>query len=40
MIDTSFFKELDRFSFMVRKRVSTAYSGSRRSILKGRAWNR
>ncbi|CAG0989804.1 MAG: cytoplasmic protein [Candidatus Methanoperedens nitroreducens] len=36
MIDTSFFKELDRFSFMVRKRVSTAYSGSRRSILKGR----
>ncbi len=36
MIDTSFFKELDRFTFMVRKRVSTAYSGSRRSILKGR----
>ena len=36
MIDTTFFKELDRFSFMVRKRVSTAYSGSRRSILKGR----
>ncbi len=36
MIDTSFFKELDRFSFMIRKRVSTAYSGSRRSILKGR----
>jgi len=36
MIDISFFKELDRFSFMVRKRVSTAYSGSRRSILKGR----
>ncbi len=36
MINTSFFKELDRFSFMVRKRVSTAYSGSRRSILKGR----
>ncbi len=36
MIDTSFFKELDRFSFMVRKHVSTAYSGSRRSILKGR----
>lgn len=36
MIDTSFFRELDRFSFMVRKRVSTAYSGSRRSILKGR----
>ena len=36
MIETLFFKELDRFSFMVRKRVSTAYSGSRRSILKGR----
>ena len=36
MIDTSFFKELDRFSFMVRMRVSTADSGSRRSILKGR----
>ena len=36
MIDISFFRELDRFSFMVRKRVSTAYSGSRRSILKGR----
>ncbi len=36
MIDTSFFKELDHFSFMVRKRVATAYSGTRRSILKGR----
>src|SRR5512136_1825124 len=36
MIDTSFFQELDRFSFMVRKRVSTAYSGSRRSLLRGR----
>lgn len=36
MIDISFFKELDRFTFMVRKRVATAYSGTRRSILKGR----
>src|SRR4030067_2895350 len=36
MIDTSFFKELDRFSFMVRNRLSTAYSGGGRSILKGR----
>ncbi len=36
VIDTSFFQELDRFSFMVRKRVSTAYAGTRRSFLRGR----
>jgi|SRR5665648_720831 len=36
MIDTDFFSQLDRFSFMVRKRVSNAYTGSRRSIKHGK----
>src|SRR5665648_968897 len=36
MIDTDFFGQLDRFSFMVRKRVSNAYTGSRRSIKHGK----
>ncbi|WP_292485499.1 DUF58 domain-containing protein [Methanohalobium sp.] len=35
-IDIDFFRQLDRFTFMVRKRVSTAYAGSRRSIHSGR----
>lgn len=35
-IDVDFFRQLDRFTFMVRKRVSTAYAGSRRSIHSGR----
>ncbi|AEH60508.1 protein of unknown function DUF58 [Methanosalsum zhilinae DSM 4017] len=35
-IDVDFFKQLDRFTFMVRKKVSTAYAGSRRSIRGGR----
>jgi uncharacterized protein (DUF58 family) len=35
-IDVSFLKELDRFSFMVRKRVSSVYAGSRRSIHSGK----
>ncbi|MDI6654957.1 MAG: DUF58 domain-containing protein [Candidatus Hydrothermarchaeota archaeon] len=36
MIGTDFFKELDRFSFMIRKRVSSVYSGARRSIRQGK----
>jgi uncharacterized protein (DUF58 family) len=36
IIDIDFFRQLDRFTFMVRKRVSTAYAGSRRSIHSGR----
>ncbi len=36
MIDLDFFRELDRFSFMMRKRVSTVYTGTRRSIRQGR----
>ncbi|HIH43835.1 MAG TPA: DUF58 domain-containing protein [Candidatus Methanoperedenaceae archaeon] len=36
MINTDFLNELDRFSFMIRKRVSTIYSGTRRSIKQGR----
>jgi uncharacterized protein (DUF58 family) len=36
MIDTAFLKELDRFSFMINKRISTVYAGSRRSIKQGR----
>lgn len=35
MIDTAFLQELDHFSFMVRKRVSTIYSGQRRSLRLG-----
>lgn len=34
-IDVDFFRQLDRFTFMVRKRVSSAYAGSRRSRRKG-----
>ena len=36
LVDADFFSELDRFDFMVRKRVSTAYAGTRRSTLHGR----
>ncbi|MFQ6121095.1 MAG: DUF58 domain-containing protein [Methanosarcinales archaeon] len=36
MIDTEFFHQLDRFSFMIRKRVSNVYAGSRRSIRQGK----
>lgn len=36
MISTDFLEELDRFSFMVKKRVSTVYSGARRSLRQGR----
>ncbi|SDF96237.1 Protein of unknown function DUF58 [Methanolobus vulcani] len=35
-IDVEFFRQLDRFTFMVRKRISTAYAGSRRSIHSGK----
>lgn len=35
-IDVDFFRQLDRFTFMVRKRVSTAYAGSRRSLRSGK----
>jgi len=34
-MDTDFFKELERFSLLVRKRVSTAYSGGRKSLRFG-----
>ncbi len=34
-MDTEFFKELDRFALLVRKRVSTAYSGGRKSLRFG-----
>lgn len=36
MMDIDFLEELDRFSFMIRKRVSSVYSGARRSIRQGR----
>ncbi len=36
LVDADFFSELDRFDFMVRKRVSTAYAGTRKSTLHGR----
>lgn len=35
-MDTEFFAELDRFTLLVRKRVSTAYTGARRSVKVGR----
>ncbi|KXS42664.1 MAG: hypothetical protein AWU59_1538 [Methanolobus sp. T82-4] len=35
-IDVDFFRQLDRFTFMVRKKVSTAYAGSRRSNHSGK----
>ncbi|MGC9514561.1 DUF58 domain-containing protein [Methanocrinis sp.] len=35
-MDTEFLAELDRFTLLVRKRVSTAYSGARRSVKVGR----
>jgi len=34
-MDIDFFKELERFSLLVRKRVSTAYSGGRKSLRFG-----
>jgi len=36
MIDTSFVSQLDRFSLVVNKRVTSNYSGPRRSIALGR----
>ncbi len=35
-MDTEFLSELDRFTLLVRKRVSTAYTGARRSVKVGR----
>ncbi|MEM2989988.1 MAG: DUF58 domain-containing protein, partial [Halobacteria archaeon] len=35
-METDFFEELDRFSFLMRKRVSTVYAGARRSIRYGK----
>lgn len=34
-MDTEFFRELDKFSLLVKKRVSTAYSGGRKSLRFG-----
>ncbi|RQW78185.1 MAG: DUF58 domain-containing protein [Methanothrix sp.] len=34
-MDTEFFKELERFSLLVKKRVSTAYTGGRKSLRLG-----
>jgi uncharacterized protein (DUF58 family) len=36
MIDTSFLKQLDRFSLVIRKRVTSSYAGPRRSVAFGR----
>ncbi|KUK45596.1 MAG: DUF58 domain-containing protein [Methanothrix sp.] len=35
-MDTEFLADLDRFTLLVRKRVSTAYTGARRSVKVGR----
>jgi uncharacterized protein (DUF58 family) len=34
-MDTEFFKELDKFTLLVKKRVSTAYTGGRKSLRLG-----
>lgn len=34
-MDTEFFRELDRFALLVKKRVSTAYTGGRKSLRFG-----
>ena len=34
-MDTEFFKELERFALLVKKRVSTAYTGARKSLRFG-----
>ncbi|MFB3763742.1 MAG: DUF58 domain-containing protein [Methanotrichaceae archaeon] len=34
-MDTDFFRELDRFALLVKKRVSTAYTGGRKSLRFG-----
>ncbi len=34
-MDTEFFKELERFALLVKKRVSTAYTGGRKSLRFG-----
>jgi len=36
MIDTSFLRQLDRFNLIVRKRITSSYSGGRRSDSFGR----
>jgi uncharacterized protein (DUF58 family) len=36
MIDTEFFNQLNRFSLMLRKRVSSVYAGNRRAVLQGK----
>jgi uncharacterized protein (DUF58 family) len=35
-MDTEFFEELDKFTLLMKKRVSTAYTGARRSLRVGR----
>jgi uncharacterized protein (DUF58 family) len=35
-MDTEFFKELDKFALLVKKRVSTTYTGGRKSLRYGR----
>ena len=34
-MDTEFFQELERFALLVKKRVSTAYTGGRKSLRLG-----
>jgi len=36
MITTEFLSQLDRFNLVVRKRVTSSYTGSRRSVMHGR----
>ena len=36
LIDLDYCKELDRFTFMIKKRITSIYAGARRSIKEGR----
>lgn len=36
MIETDFLEELGRFSFMIKKKVSSVYAGTRRSLRQGK----
>ena len=36
MIETGFLRELDRFSLIIRKRVTSKYTGPRKSVAMGR----
>ncbi len=36
MITTEFLSQLDRFNLVIKKRVTSSYTGARRSVIHGR----